>query len=483
MNRKIKGLLSLTLAFSSSIATAVPIAIVDSGTDFKHEMLIKHTWTKPGKIVGDSFSGDIHGRNFADDNNDTIDYSFMGKFSPDTFKFFEVQLRELNGVATDEDRQWMLEKRKDEKFIQELSTFGNFVHGTHVAGIASRGAPLAEIMAAKIIPTEIKKPSEKLNDYLHFLAQKGITPLSLSLGTNPIDPKVNPVTGFFQDIIMKAALWFVAGQHSTELDPVGQYVSETGMRVANCSFGTGTSQAKAVAELLAKSLIQRDLTEEESQKYAVYFINELDDKGKGFATGASKTLFVIAAGNDGLDNDTNPAYPANLRLENTITVAATRDFDRLASFSNYGEKMVDIAAPGVGIRSSIPTPSEHDTLTVSGTSQASPYIANIAGRIMDENPNLSVPEVRKILMQTVDKKSFLAGKVVSGGIANQERAVIAARLSVHESLDEAIRDSHAETANAPSVHGQMVSHSMLTGPDTGYDGDPIPLPSVFQVVK
>ena len=39
---------------------------------------------------------------------------------------------------------------------------------------------------------------------------------------------------------------------------------------------------------------------------------------------------------------------------------------KLASFSNYGAAMVDVAAPGVGIKSSIPGEME---LTVSGTSQ------------------------------------------------------------------------------------------------------------------
>src|SRR3712207_7790642 len=39
---------------------------------------------------------------------------------------------------SEEEKQWMLEKKKDESFIKELMKFGNFVHGTHVAGIASK---------------------------------------------------------------------------------------------------------------------------------------------------------------------------------------------------------------------------------------------------------------------------------------------------------------------------------------------------------
>lgn len=65
-------------------------------------------------------------------------------------------------------------------------------------------------------------------------------------------------------------------------------------------------------------------------------------------------LFVAAAGNDGTNNDTTPAYPASYNLDNIISVAATDQNDALASFSNRGATSVDLAAPGVNIYSSIP---------------------------------------------------------------------------------------------------------------------------------
>ena len=58
-------------------------------------------------------------------------------------------------------------------------------------------------------------------------------------------------------------------------------------------------------------------------------------------------VFVTAAGNDGLDNDTSPAnYPANYRLPNELVVAAVDTSGNLASFSDYGAHTVDLAAPG-----------------------------------------------------------------------------------------------------------------------------------------
>jgi subtilisin family serine protease len=63
---------------------------------------------------------------------------------------------------------------------------------------------------------------------------------------------------------------------------------------------------------------------------------------------------VCAAGNNGADNDATPFYPASYDLPNVVVVAATDEDDLLASFSNFGTNSVDIAAPGVGILSTVP---------------------------------------------------------------------------------------------------------------------------------
>ncbi|HSB39451.1 MAG TPA: S8 family serine peptidase [Gaiellaceae bacterium] len=79
------------------------------------------------------------------------------------------------------------------------------------------------------------------------------------------------------------------------------------------------------------------------------------------------TLFVVAAGNDGLSDDTTPHYPCNYGaapddLPNVVCVAATDPSDTLASFSNYG-RSVDLAAPGVNIPSTWPA---YDALASDG---------------------------------------------------------------------------------------------------------------------
>jgi subtilisin family serine protease len=60
------------------------------------------------------------------------------------------------------------------------------------------------------------------------------------------------------------------------------------------------------------------------------------------------TLFVVAAGNDGTNNDISPRYPCNYAGQNLVCVGATTDRDGLAGFSNYGANSVDLAAPGGG---------------------------------------------------------------------------------------------------------------------------------------
>ena len=69
---------------------------------------------------------------------------------------------------------------------------------------------------------------------------------------------------------------------------------------------------------------------------------------------AGTTLFVVAAGNDGEDNDDLPTYPCNYTSVNLICVAATSENDVLADFSNFGAESVDLAAPGTDIVSAWP---------------------------------------------------------------------------------------------------------------------------------
>lgn len=142
---------------------------------------------------------------------------------------------------------------------------------------------------------------------------------------------------------------------------------------------------------------------------------------------AANVLLVAAAGNEGLNNDVFPSYPANSNYDNVISVAATDSRDELAGFSNYGSVSVDVAAPGHGILS---TYLANSFLTMSGTSMATPYVAGVAALMKSVQPSLGYAALKETIINTSDPLASLDGRIVSGGRVNAYRAVVAASAGV-----------------------------------------------------
>jgi cell wall-associated protease len=428
-------LASAILAASAiKAAPAAVIAIVDSGTDITHPDLVNKIWDNSGEVDdgvdndNNGYVDDLHGWDFAGNDDRLIDKTLIGTFPQDDYTYFEYQTAYLEGTATADQISWLKAKQTDDKFFANLERFGDFVHGTHVAGCAAKGADQAKLMILKLIATP-PAPS--------FFS--GVGPVSHAA----------PV-GAVKDALIKQGLNALAMAQGKGLAPIGQYIKMEHAQIASCSFGSGRSEIEPVISKLIGAL-KITLTQAELDSYANYFLIQTNKAmAQQFIGPAPSTMFVIAAGNDGSDNDTISSAPANVKQDNTITVAATLGVTSLATFSNYGATMVDIAAPGVGIKSTVPGGGY---MQISGTSQATPYVTNIVGQVMDANPKLSVSEVKKLVLGTVDKKDWLSGKVLSGGIANPDRALYAAKLAVNSDLDSAIAQSltHvADTAATPS---------------------------------
>ncbi len=138
------------------------------------------------------------------------------------------------------------------------------------------------------------------------------------------------------------------------------------------------------------------------------------------AAGAKGGLFIAAAGNSTQNTDITPHYPASYTLDNIISVAATDRNDNLSSFSNYGAKTVDLAAPGSSIYSTIPGGRY---TTYSGTSMAAPHVSGVAALVWAENPSMTAQEVKARILNTVDPLASLKGKTVTGGRLNAYNAV------------------------------------------------------------
>ncbi len=411
-------LVTFLFLFSFS-AQAAKIAVIDSGLDVNHVDMKGNIWVNAGEILdgrdtdGNGYQDDLHGWNFAEQSSMIIDMKYTSTYVPGVFKFFEIQGRQLLGIATPEDIAWLKAAREDKELIANLQKFGNFVHGTHVAGITVKDSTNTA-MGIKLIPTEVKPFMETLS----LKAQ--------SFKSNDKNFRLN---------LVKTALGALAGQQMNMLEEIALYVNGHKMDVANGSFGTGFAQAEMIAGLAFKAVFFRAAKPEELKEVALHFMNSLLTEGQRMVKAAPNTVFVFAAGNDGSNNDELPTSPTNIKADNVISVAATYDVQFIAPFSNFGLAMVDVAAPGMLIDSAIPADK---TLEVSGTSQAAPYVANVAGQIKDLNPELTPKQIKEIIMGTVDAKDFLRGKVAANGIVNLNRATVAAELTRSMTVAQAV---------------------------------------------
>jgi serine protease len=133
------------------------------------------------------------------------------------------------------------------------------------------------------------------------------------------------------------------------------------------------------------------------------------------SAGRSGIIFVAAAGNDGSDNDRHATYPANYKAANVISVAAADREGNLANFSNYGERNVDIAAPGVNILSTFP---KNKYLTLSGTSMAVSHVTGSLALLFANEPELSVPQAIERLYGTGKYLRSLTGLLKTSSMLN-----------------------------------------------------------------
>jgi subtilisin family serine protease len=151
---------------------------------------------------------------------------------------------------------------------------------------------------------------------------------------------------------------------------------------------------------------------------------------------ASSTLFVVAAGNDGGDNDRKPTYPCNTPEPNVLCVGATDDDDAVAEFSNYGARAVDLFAPGQWIASTVPVALagpgfDSDSVDfgsepydyMHGTSMAAPHVSAVAALVLQVNPNLDPHALKEIILGSAVTDREYEAISVSGARLQADAAV------------------------------------------------------------
>lgn len=197
------------------------------------------------------------------------------------------------------------------------------------------------------------------------------------------------------------------------------YAVDNGASVINMSFGKGYSPQKGYVDA--------------AMQYAA----------------AHDVLLVHAAGNDSENNDTDPNFPndnynkpvkaglfkkdKNVPTWMEIGALSWKTGEkRVANFSNYGKKNVDLFSPGHQLYSTIPGSKYGNA---SGTSMASPAAAGVAAILRSYYPELSAKQVKEIMEKSVAKqegevykpgtteKVAFSELCVSGGIVSATNAV------------------------------------------------------------
>ena len=235
--------------------------------------------------------------------------------------------------------------------FEELGLAGNWMHGTHVAGITMAGNPYARLVTGRIefdwhmlpdpCPTRelAERDARNQQAYVDFFKQHGVRVVNMSWGGS--------VKGIEEQLEL-------------------------------CNIGSGPDERKKIA---------RD-----------YFEIQKDALTKAFAS-APAILFVTAAGNSNEDASFVEDIPAGIALPNLLTVGAVDKAGDEASFTSYGPAVV-VHANGYQVESVIPG---GDKVAESGTSMASPQVANLAAKILAVNPKLKPEEVIRLIRGTADK--------------------------------------------------------------------------------
>jgi len=237
--------------------------------------------------------------------------------------------------------------------MEQRAFAGNYVHGTHVAGITLNGNPWARLVTARI----------------------------------SWDYKLQP-----EPCLSKALAERSAKSYQAFVD----YFKRNKVRVVNMSWG-GT--VKDIEGMLEKCGTGK--TAQERQVIArVYYENEKQGMIQAFAS-APEILFVAAAGNSASDASFGEFIPSSIVLPNLLTVGAVDKAGDEAPFTSYGPTVV-VHANGYQVESYLPGGAR---VALSGTSMASPNVANLAAKLLAAKPSLKPEEVIAIIRDTADKSA------------------------------------------------------------------------------
>ena len=243
-----------------------------------------------------------------------------------------------------------LKPEEVKQFSEDLSAVGMWVHGTHVAGIAVEGNPFARVTAVA----------------MHW------------------PHEVVPMLPTEETAKQTAAAYTAAVNH----------FKKTGARVVNMSWRYGPT---AYEGALAYHNVGK--TPEERKQIANRIFEIEKNALEAAFKSAPEILFVAGSGNEDNSADFSQYIPAGFQLPNLITAGAVDMTGTETGFSTFGKTVV-VHANGFEVDSYMPG---GEKTKLSGTSMASPQVANLAAKLFAVKPELTPEQVKELILKGAEK--------------------------------------------------------------------------------
>jgi subtilisin family serine protease len=343
----------------------VVVAIWDSGVDAEIYKKSGQMWINDKEILngedddGNGFIDDLYGPSW-----DLHSYKTTGNLYPLTEDELEEYPGELDftkglsdlQAAVDSPEAKDTRKRMSEltregyqAFVENLGLYGNYTHGTHVAGIAAAGNPAARIMSVRIT--------------------------------------------FGHELIPEEPTLAETIRGAREMTQFMDYLTAANARVVNMSWG-GT-QAGYEYALEANGV--GDSPEHRAEIARVLFDIHYDALVEGMRSHPD-ILFIPAAGNSDEDVDFNKVIPSSIDLPNVLVVGAVDQAGDETGFTSYG-KNLKAHANGFEVPSYVPGGR---VMEFSGTSMSAPNVTNLAAKLFAIDPSLTPADVIKLIQEGID---------------------------------------------------------------------------------
>lgn len=139
------------------------------------------------------------------------------------------------------------------------------------------------------------------------------------------------------------------------------------------------------------------------------------------AMGRAGIVQVCGAANNGVSLDNWAQYPPSWGLSSFIIVGGSVEADTLWTSSNYGQSMVDLAAPAAGILAAAGGANRYET--VNGNSFSGPHVAGAAALLLAAHPDLTIDQLKAALFGSVDQPASFRGRMMTNGRLNVARAM------------------------------------------------------------